>query len=203
MSTEKSLDKILSVLKYINDDEEKLEKLLSFMEEEFLPDVDIEEDEDIDYKEQIPEKYREVVQMIAGDLSGDHICFYNPDTLEVRDIPKSFYCEIDFEEGVEDFDDEYGLDLSFMKWENRVEIEPPESHKSFEIMEDFVNQLKNKKEAYKLTQALNGHKPFANFNRIIHNSDYRDEWFAFRQKELERYVINNYFYKYLEDYDKK
>jgi hypothetical protein len=203
MSTEKLLDKILSVLKYINDDEEKLEKLLSFMEEEFLPDVDIEEDEDIDYKEQIPEKYREVVQMIAGDLSGDHICFYNPDTLEVRDIPKSFYCEIDFEEGVEDFDDEYGLDLSFMKWENRVEIEPPESHKSFEIMEDFVNQLKNKKEAYKLTQALNGHKPFANFNRIIHNSDYRDEWFAFRQKELERYVINNYFYKYLEDYDKK
>jgi hypothetical protein len=74
-------------LKSVKDDEEKLEKLLSFMEEEFLSDIDVGDAEDIDYKEQIPGKYREVVQMIAGDLSGDHICFYNPDTLEVRDIP--------------------------------------------------------------------------------------------------------------------
>ncbi|MDR1898170.1 MAG: UPF0158 family protein [Prevotellaceae bacterium] len=197
MSAEKLLDKVLSILRDMKDDKEKLEKLLSFMEDEFLSEED--EDEDVDYKEQLPEKYREVVRLIANGLSANYICFYNPDTLEVEDIPKSMYEELDFD--AEWDDDE--LDLSFLKWENGIKIEPLDSRESFDIMDRFVNQLKNKKEAYKLTQALNGHKPFANFNHIIHNSDCRDEWFAFRQRQLERYVIQDYFYKYLEDYNKK
>lgn len=31
-------------------------------------------------------------------------------------------------------------------------------------------------------------KPFARFNEYIHNSKYREEWFSFRQKQLENYV---------------
>jgi hypothetical protein len=138
--------------------------------------------------------------MIADGLSANHICFYNPDTLVVEDIPKSLYEELDFDAEWED-DNEFGL--SFMKWENCIKIEPLDSRESFNIMDRFVDRLNNKKEANKLTQALNGRKPFANFNHIIHNSDCRDEWFAFRQKELERYVIRNYFYKYLEDCNEK
>jgi hypothetical protein len=66
-------------------------------------------------------------------------------------------------------------------------------------MADFVNQLKKGIEADKLAQAVNGHKPFANFNHLIHNSKYREDWFAFRQKAMEKYVIENYFYDYVED----
>jgi hypothetical protein len=32
---------------------------------------------------------------------------------------------------------------------------------------------------------------------IIHSSDYRQDWFDFRQRELEKYVIQNYFHQYL------
>jgi hypothetical protein len=195
MSAEELLGKVLSIFRYVRDDKEKLEKLLSFMEDEFLC-----EEEDIDYKERLPEKYREAVRMIADVLSDNCICYYNLDTLEVEYIHKSLYEDLDFDA---EWDDDDELNLSFLKWENCIKIEPLDSRESFNIMDRFVNQLKNKKEAYKLTQALNGRKPFANFNHIIHNSDCRDEWFAFRQKELEGYVIRNYFYKYLEDYNKK
>ncbi|MDR1879892.1 MAG: hypothetical protein LBQ78_03055 [Tannerellaceae bacterium] len=201
MNAEKLLDEVLSVLRYMKDDKEKLEKLLSFMEEEFLSEE--EEEEDIDYKEQLPEKYREAVRMIADGFSDNCICYYNLDTLEVETIHKSLFDELIFDEEWDDEEDDDELDLSFMKWENCIKIEPLESRESFNIMIRFVNQLKNKKEARKLEQALNGHKPFANFNHIIHNSDCKKEWFAFRQKELERYVIQNYFHKYLEDNNKE
>lgn len=33
-----------------------------------------------------------------------------------------------------------------------------------------------------------GRKPFANFNHQIHNSDFREDWFTYRQKRLEKHV---------------
>jgi hypothetical protein len=89
--------------------------------------------------------------------------------------------------------------MKHLKWDKCIEIEPLKSHESFEIMADFVNQLKSGRETDKLIQALNGHKPFANFNHQIHNSKYRDDWFAFRQRALEKHVIENYFHEYLND----
>jgi calcineurin-like phosphoesterase family protein len=87
--------------------------------------------------------------------------------------------------------------MKHLKWDKCIEIEPLESHESFEIMADFVNRLKGGREAEKLVQALNGHKPFANFNHQIHNSKYRDDWFALQQRALEKHVIENYFYEFL------
>lgn len=55
-------------------------------------------------------------------------------------------------------------------------------------MEQFVNSLSEGRIYKRLSDALSGRKPFANFNNIIHQSDERENWFAFRQSCLERYV---------------
>jgi hypothetical protein len=104
-----------------------------------------------------------------------------------------------FDEDDEESEEENEFGLTYMKWEKCIEIEPLESHESFKIMENFVNHLKSGKEADRLAQAVNGHKPFANFNHLIHDSQYRENWFAFRQRELEKQVIENYFQEYLEN----
>jgi hypothetical protein len=39
-----------------------------------------------------------------------------------------------------------------------------------------------------LSNALSGRKPFRHFNHLIHQSDEREAWFAFRQKCLENYA---------------
>ena len=136
-----------------------------------------------DYKPQIDEKYRLVVKEIAEYLEMGHIVFVNPSTLEIDSIPK-------------DYDPmATGIDFDYDKVEDWIEIEPLESHESFEIMESFVESLPNGKEKNRLADAVGGYKPFANFNRLIHDSDERENWFKYRTYRLEKYVIDNYLVK--------
>ena len=55
-------------------------------------------------------------------------------------------------------------------------------------MEKFVDQLDNSKFRERLVYALNNRKPFANFKQIIDNSESRQDWFDFKDKELQEYV---------------
>lgn len=87
------------------------------------------------------------------------------------------------EEEVEEETDENNLN-----WEDIVTTSPLESHESFRIMENFVLSLNECRFKNQLSSALQRHKPFANFNGIIHNSPERDDWFAFRQHSLEQHV---------------
>ena len=73
-------------------------------------------------------------------------------------------------------------------WENCLEVEPLESHESFRIMEEFALQLINIPMQNKLIQALSNRKPFANFKRIIDNSTERQNWFGFKELELQKFV---------------
>lgn len=47
-------------------------------------------------------------------------------------------------------------------------------------MENFVETEKDKYLRQRLADALNGRKPFANFNQLVHNLDVREDWFDFR-----------------------
>ena len=40
----------------------------------------------------------------------------------------------------------------------------------------------------KLISALNNRRPFANFKVLVENSEYREQWFEFRQKAYELHV---------------
>ena len=179
MNKNNLLDHCLAILRSIKDDKKSLEKLLEFMEEEFVP-----EEPSVyslpDCKLQVDERYRLAVKEIAEYLEMGHTVFINPDTLEMEFIPKGHNLEL------------MDIDFNFDKVEDWVEIEPLESHESFEIMESFVESLPNGKEKNRLADAIAGHKPFANFNRLIHDSDERDNWFKHRTYFLEKYVIDNY-----------
>ena len=75
------------------------------------------------------------------------------------------------------------------KWEDTIRIEKPESHESFKFMERFVDEIipegKLKQDFW---TALSRSHPFRNFNAIVHNCEYRENWFAFKQNALEEYV---------------
>jgi hypothetical protein len=180
MNTQSLLDQCLAFLQHIKDDRQSLERLLEFMEEEFVEEDDFDLSEIPDYKLEILEKYRTVVKTIAENIEMGFVSYVNLETLEIdATVTDEEYRE------TEDF-------YQFPKWEDKIEIEPLESRESFEIMENFVNYLPACKEKNRLSDAISGYKPFANFNRLIHDSDYRENWFEFRTKLLEKYVIDNY-----------
>jgi len=176
------LDQCLAILYKIKDDNKSLETLLEFMEVNFMPNKPIITSLP-DCKLQIDTKYRPVVKEIAGYLEIGHIVFVNPETLEIDSIPKDHdTLMIDYE-------------FDYDKVEDWIEIEPLESHESFKIMESFVESLPAGKEKDKLANAIEGHKPFANFNHLIHISKERENWYKYRTCWLEKYIIDNYFKK--------
>jgi len=184
MKNDQLLNQILPIIHSVKDDEEKLQQILDFLLEEIYEEPD---DELI-----IPEKYRELVYKTAEAVDCDMVCFINPETLEMEDVPKSILEErffTDMEEDDEEENDEFGL--QHKNWEKCISVDPPESHESFEIMENFVQKVDDKKLQKQLIHALQNHRPFANFKNLIDNSDCREQWFAFKQKELEKYVWQN------------
>jgi hypothetical protein len=67
-----------------------------------------------------------------------------------------------------------------------IKFEVLASYDSFKIMERFADQLPENKLKLKLENALRMKKPFQNFNRSIDNSDFRQNWFDFKQNELKK-----------------
>ena len=74
------------------------------------------------------------------------------------------------------------------------EVEQLSSRDSFEIMENFTNQLEDANQLKdKLYKALSNKKPFANFKFQIDNSGiYRQEWFDFKNEQLKKWVLEKY-----------
>lgn len=179
MSPRNLLEQCLTILYSINDDRSRLEKLLEFMRQEF-GEEDVDTTVMVDHLAQIPLRYHALIKEIASNMSGQLISFVDIGTLEVDFIPRDVeYMDIDEQVSISD-------------WEDRIRIEPLDSHDSYETMENFVAQLPNNGEKRRLLDAVDGYKPFANFNRIIHQSELREQWFEFRQRQLEKYVIENY-----------
>lgn len=171
------LDNILAVIAQIKEDQSKLEKVHTFLKEEIYEE---EIDEII-----IPEEHKKLIHDIAEMLDGDHICYLNTDTLEYESIPQGILDDLDSY-------DEDGLWKEIIDkvegWENSISLERPESREYFKIMEGFANDVSDEKFANRLWNTLNNRKPFANFNHIVHNSDFREDWFTFKQIKLEEKV---------------
>ena len=185
MNTRNLLDEILLMLHSLKDSQERLEKLHEYIRNELY------NEDTIDKAVIIPERYASLVKEVADSLSAGMVCYINPATLEKTDIPQSVIDLFD-EEEVEDEDetDPFYADLKRIRhdWEQTITISPPESQESFSFMERFVNTLPQSSLSKMLSNALSGRKPFRHFNHLIHQSDEREAWFAFRQKCLENYT---------------
>src|SRR6185312_10874409 len=192
MNTNNLLDEILLMLHSLKDNSEQLEKLHQYILNEFYTNEDT-ASESIT----IPERYTPLVKDTADSLSAGLVCYINLSTLEKIDIPQSIIDTGMFdEEGKEENEDnveEEDLFYADIKrinrdWKETITINPPESGESFSFMERFVNKLPKSRFSKMLLEALSGRKPFRHFNHIIHQSDEREAWFAFRQKCLENYA---------------
>ena len=178
MNKQQLLDEILYMLRTVKEDRQKLQQIHDY----FM--AEIYEDEE---KEEIPEKYKKVVSKIAEYIDAGLICFLNPDTLEVEDIPFDLYDDPDEFEALTGETAE-SLNLKHESWKKCITIEPPGSHESFNIMEFFTQSLNNENIQSQLFDALNRERPFANFKNIIENSTLRQSWFNFKHEQLEIYA---------------
>ena len=122
---------------------------------------------------------------IAQTLDMGLVCYIHKETGEVKEMQTEESAEIG---GVEK---EWREEMEVIEKERDkwVLIEPMLSRDSFRIMSDFAEmEVRNRNLQGRLAEALNRSRPFANFKRIVDNSDMREEWFAFKRKRYEAWV---------------
>ena len=126
-----------------------------------------------------------IIKEIAQELDCGNDCYYNPKTNEIITIP-NFGEMMDEDE----FRDAFGAELKKVTKNKAdfIKIEVLESFQSFKIMEHFIVQIADKQFQSELENILERKKPFQNFKNRIDNSDYRQNWFDFKQNELEKIV---------------
>lgn len=126
-----------------------------------------------------------IIREIANNLNCGENCYYNPKTSEIITIPQTI--EIDEDENFIEFFHE-DIDKVKNNKADYIKIEVLESFESFKIMEHFINEVSDNNFKNRLEEILQNRKPFRNFKYEVENSDYREAWFAFRQKEIEKIV---------------
>jgi len=182
MNKTEMLNTIIAMLQQAKDDNAKLQHIYEFMMEEIYEKPEEEEIE-------IPEKYKKLVHDIAENVDCGYVCFLNTDTMEHIDIPSGILDDLD------GFDDDglWQKDLDKVDlWKNVIQFKQPHSSESFKIMKQFANHINDEKFQDQLINILERNKPFANFKNLIDNSDYRQDWFKFKQVKLEEYVFEQF-----------
>lgn len=127
-----------------------------------------------------------IIREIAQSLDCGEDCYLHKKTQEIITIPSDFeLMEEEFQEIFEPFVTKVEKNKKdFIKFEV---LESPESYK---IMDKFAYQLADIEFGAKLTNILNARKPFQNFKLAIDHSEYRESWFAFKQKAIEKIVTS-------------
>lgn len=128
-----------------------------------------------------------IIKKIAQELDSGFNCYYNSKTDEIVAIPNFSQFSDD-----EDFKEAFNDSLEKVKKHKTdfIKIETLESFESFKIMELFVEQMSDQNLKAELENVLANKKPFQNFKHKVDHSDFRQNWFEFKQKELEKRVEN-------------
>ncbi len=128
-----------------------------------------------------------IIREIAQELDCGNDCYYNFKTNEILAIP-NFSQVFDEEEFQESFQE--SLEKIEKHKSEFITIEVLESFESFKIIERFVEQIPDQKLKEQLEDILTNKKPFQNFKHKIDHSEFRKNWFEFKQSELEKIVEN-------------
>lgn len=200
MKTTTLLDEIHSMIHGIGSDHTKLELLHKFIREQIYQNDTPTGDalqEALEEDPEIPDRYKPLLKRLVPSLDTGMICYVNPDTLEVVSIPENVTLEYflgDEQESGNKKEDPFHKDLKRIQreWTGTIVIEPPHEFESFRFMERFVFLVSDKMLQNSLGRALQGHKPFRNFNSAIHDSEWLDRWYAYRRKCLELYAASHF-----------
>lgn len=69
-----------------------------------------------------------------------------------------------------------------------LKIEPLSSRVLFRIMENFANSLPEGQEKEKLLISLRYRKPFSSFKQTLAYTSQRENWFAFKEKQMQEII---------------
>lgn len=69
-----------------------------------------------------------------------------------------------------------------------LRIEPLPSRVLFCVMEDFANSLPDGIEKEKLLMSLRYRKPFSSFKQTLSYTSQRENWFAFKEKQMQEII---------------
>ena len=116
------------------------------------------------------------IHEIAENLSVGLKCYYHFPTGEVKTVFPN-------EDGDFDEDDEESGAIEILSdFDNYFEFEPMATRESFQMMEDFIETISDTRFANRLVYALNNRKPFRHFKEAVESSNYRQNWFNFRDE---------------------
>jgi len=126
-----------------------------------------------------------IIREIAGNLDCGCDCYYNLKSDEIVAIPN-----FDNFPGEDEFREMFKEDIKRVEVEKAdfIKFEVLSSFDSFRIRERFTAQLPDNRFKMELEVRLRGKKPFQNFKHFVEGSAYRQEWFDFKQNEMERIV---------------
>jgi hypothetical protein len=114
------------------------------------------------------------ISEIADLLDCGMVCFYHRTTGEIESHPDP--------DGLY-FDPEPWQDVINKvenDWANYAKFEKMNSNEGFQMMENFAHSLSDNYFRDKILDQLSGGKPFQKFKRLIDSSDFRQEWFDFK-----------------------
>lgn len=126
-----------------------------------------------------------IIKNIAQELDSGFDCYYNPKTDEIIAIPNfsEFWDEENFKEAFSESLEKVEKQKTYF-----LKFKTLESFESFKIMELFVEQLPDKNLKLEFENILANRKPFQNFKHKVDCSDFRQNWFDFKQQEIEKKV---------------
>lgn len=122
------------------------------------------------------------IENIAQEIEMGMKVYINRETLEIKPI-------YDWEDSLGDVDiweeEEEAIEE---EWANFSVISKMESWEAFQVMEDFLGEIQDKKLQQDLVQILERKRPFANFKAVVETSAYREKWFNFQSIASQKYV---------------
>lgn len=126
----------------------------------------------------------EIIKEIAELLDTQEVVFLHKETHEILSYPIA--------DGPTDEEFDY-IEQEVMEVINTdpgsyIRFDPPNSDESFEMMELFVETLKNAHLKARLLDALASRKPFRNFRNAIQSEEIEDDWYAYKDAYLQMLV---------------
>lgn len=137
---------------------------------------------------------QKTISEIAENLDCGYLCYLNLKTNDLVVIP-NFQEDWDGQEYEELFQDE--LHKVEQSKADYIKFEQLTSFEYFKIMERFTASLSDSTLRFDLENILQNKKPFQHFKSAMDHSAYREQWFDFKKKEVEK-IVENQLQRYID-----
>ena len=124
----------------------------------------------------------EHIKEIAEFLDCGELCFFHEPTGTIEHYPDPDNPYVELEEWQET------LDRIDANWGDYQRFEKMDSNQAFRVMEDFTNSLTDENFRTQLFNQLSQRKPFSKVKWAIDNSNYRQNWFDFKEQAYINWV---------------